>query len=245
MSAKWLSYVSLSDDYERKARFIPGLFSLLPLLPVSAAYGAALWDQLIVLTSGVGLAAVGAVAISHIASAFGNRMQRKLWPDWPHDSPTNRWLQPDNAEISTQQRKLWYHAIKKITGLDIGETVSRGCSEEINSVINDAINALRDLLWKAPEADRVRLHNVDYGFARNLTGLRVIWVPFAVASALACWAGFIWLQHPLLWCVVSTAIAAAAIPLGYTILPGYVREKANYYAESFFGAIMLLGKARG
>jgi len=244
MSGKWLSYVSLSDDYERKARFMPGLLSILPLLTLWAAYGGA-WEQwLVCVLSGIGLGAVIAVLLSHIASAFGNRLQSRLWPDWPHDAPTNRWLHPQDKEVSAQQQSLWYHAIKALTGLDIESAVKQGNAEETKAVINDAVKALRTLFWKTPEAERVRLHNADYGFARNLTGLRPVWVLLATASALSCWAGYHLYDYPLVWCLVSTCIAVAAVPTGYWILPGYVRKKDHYYAESFFGALTVLSKAQ-
>ncbi len=243
MSDKWLSYVNLSDHYERKARFIPGVLSVLPSVPVSAAYGITPGDWVAALISGVGMGAVIAVAISHMASAFGNRLQRELWPDWPHDFPTNRWLFPENGEVSLQQRTLWCQSIKLLTGLDIESAIRDGDRGEVRRIINDAVAALRNLLWKVPEAERLRLHNVDYGFARNLTGLRPIWVTLAIASALGCWAGFIWLGYRPFWCIVSTAIAVIVIPIGYFVLPGYVREKAHHYAESFFAAVMALSRA--
>jgi hypothetical protein len=239
----WLSFINLSDHYERKARFLPGVLSILPLLPVSAAYGGILGEWLKLLLTGVGLGAVVAVALSHIASAFGNRFQEKLWTDWPHDSPTNRWLHPEDRTISLQQKKLWYQATKELTGLDIESVVKQENPEETKAIINDAVKALRDRLWKAPEADRVRLHNIDYGFSRNLTGLRLIWILFAIGSALGCWAGYAWYEHPLVWSLASTIIAVLLIPIGYFVLPGYVRKKAHYYAESFFGALMILSNA--
>jgi len=240
----WLNYLNLSDEYERRARLIPGLLSILPLLPLSAAYGGPLGDWIQVLLVGLGIGAVMSVGISHLASALGNRLQRKLWRDWPHDSPTNRWLHPDDKTVSTQQKDQWYAAIRRIVGIDIGAVIQQGSREEIKAIINDAVKAVRSRLWKVPEAERLRLHNTDYGFARNFTGLRPVWTFFAVGSALGCWAGYIWLERPLLWCVVSTFIAVGAILLGYYVLPGYVRQKADFYAESFFGSVMAFEESK-
>jgi len=240
MSDTWLRYLNLSDHYERKARFIPGLVTVLPLLPVAAAYKLPFGGWVALLVSGAGLGAVVAVFISHLASAFGNRPQRQLWPDWPHDAPTHRWLQPTNDEISGQQRTLWYEAIKALTGLDVPAAASQGPYEETRRVINDAVATLRSRLWQAPEGERVRLHNTDFGFARNLAGLRPIWMPLSVLSAVGCWVGLIWFGCPLLWALVSTGLAVIAVPVGWFVLPGYVRQKADHYARSFFGALTLL-----
>lgn len=239
MKKTWLSYVNLSDHYERKARFLPAILAVLPLLPVSAAFGAPLLEWVKLLGAGVGLGAILAVALSHVASACGNRLQEKLWPEWPHDAPTNRWLHPDDKSVSTQQKQRWYKAIGSLLGLDIQAAVDAKDAGELKAVINDAVQASRNRLWQAPSAERVRLHNVDFGFARNLAGLRWVWGIFALGSVVGCWSGYIWYGRPVLWAVASTVVAIGAIGLA-AILPRYVRKKAHYYAESFFEAVVAL-----
>jgi hypothetical protein len=188
----------------------------------------------------VGLAAAIAVLLSYLASAFGNRFQLALWPDWPHDSPTHRWLQPGNEEVSRQQRELWYEAIRALTGLDIAVAANQGTPDEVRRVINDAVAALRPRLSQGAEGERLRLHNTDFGFARNLTGLRVIWRPLTVSSSVGCWIGLVWFHCALVWALVSTGLVLVALPVGWYVLPGYVRVKAHQYAESFFSALMVL-----
>lgn len=238
----WLSYVNLSDDYERKARFLPGVLSLLPLLPVSAAFGAPIMEWVKILLAGVGLGAILAVALSHIASAAGNALQESLWPDWPHDAPTNLWLHPGDQSVSAQQKQRWYNAIKNVLGLDIQAAVKAGDAGELRAVINDAVQALRSRLWQSTGAERVRLHNVDYGFARNLTGLRGVWGSLALASLVGCWSAYFWYERSILWAVASTVIACSALVLAI-LLPRYVRRRAHYYAESFFEAVVTLSDA--
>ena len=242
MSKTWLSYVNLSDHYERKARFLPAVLAVLPLLPLSVAFGGPLLEWIKLLGAGVGLAAVVAVAVSHIASAAGNRLQDKLFPDWPHDSPTNRWLHPDETSVSEQQKQRWYQAIKAILELDIALAVDAGEASEIRAVINDAVQGMRNRLWKAPEAERVRLHNIDYGFTRNLAGLRTVWLAFAVVSFIGCWVAYIWFAGAFLWGIVSTSIVLGAVALA-VILPRYVLRKAHYYAESFFAAVVEIAES--
>jgi hypothetical protein len=237
MAESWLSFINLSDHYERKARFLPAVISILPLLPVSIAYGGPLGNWIKILLSGVGISAVVAVAISYLASAFGNHLQKKLWPNWPNDAPTNTWLYPEYRKTSLQQKKLWYQEIKKLISLDIESVINQHNPKETEVIINDAVKVLRSLFWNAPEADLLRIHNIDYAFARNLTGLRIVWILFATASSLGCWAGYFWNGHPIIWSVISTTIAVFAIPIALCLLPGYVRKRADYYAESFFGVL--------
>ena len=239
---KWLSYANLSDHYERKARFLPAAFCALPLLPVSAALGGPLLEWVKLLLAGAGIGTVAAVGLSHLASAMGNRIQRKFWPRWPYDSPTNRWLHPEGGR-SGQQRELWYAAVKRLVGIDIAAAVA--ASEDVEAVINDATAALRNFFWQRSDAERLRMHNVDYGFARNLTGMRSIWIAFLLASTAACWLSFALIgPEALLWAVVSSILFLVLVPVGLWVLPGYVRTKATYYAESFFATLTAVDRAQ-
>ena len=110
--------------------------------------------------------------------------------------------------------------------------------EEVEATINDAVSALRNLFWKRSEAERLRMHNIDYGFARNLTGMRPIWVWFTLASTTACWIAYsVSDKDVLMWAIVSTLLTLMLVSFAFWILPGYVRTKATYYAESFFGTL--------
>ena len=239
MNKPWLSYSNLSDHYERKARFLPAVLSIFPLLPVAIMVGIPLLEWGRVLITVVGLGAVVAVALSHVASAFGNRLQDKLWPDWPHDAPTNRWLHPEEKSVSLQQKQIWYQAIMNLVQIDIKKAVATGDADELKATISDAVKALRSKMWKTSEAERVQLHDVDYGFARNIAGLRPIWITFALVDFVGCWCAYKWGRGDILWVIVS-AILVAAAPVTAIMLPEYVRKRAKYYAESFFGAVVAL-----
>lgn len=243
MNKSWLNYVNLSDNYERKARFLPAVLSVLPLLPVAITFGAPLFEWVKLLIAGAGLGAVVAVAFSHVASAFGNRLQDKLWPDWPHDAPTNRWLHPDEKSVSVQQKQRWYQSIKSLVQIDIKKAVDAGEPDELKATINDAVKGLRGCIWKTPEAERAQLHNVDYGFARNLAGLQPVWASFAFINLAGCWYANIWHNGAILWAIVSSVVAVWALVLA-ALLPAYVRKKAHYYAESFFAAVVTLSDSR-
>ena len=233
---RWLRYINLSDDYERYARLIPAALSVLPLVPMAVSLGYSLLRGIGFLVAAGALASLLSVGLSHFSSALGNRTQMKLWPQWPHDSPTNRWLHPNNPTVSSQQKQLWYRAITELTGLDIAHAVETEDDDEIQATINDAIKELRNRLWRSPSAERVRLHNRDYGFARNLTGLRPVSITFSLSSFVGCWSFYILEGGTILWGVISTAAAMLTVAMA-SVFPNYVRQKADHYAESFFSAM--------
>jgi hypothetical protein len=234
-----LSRLSVGDRYQRRARLLPGLLCILVLTPVATAGGLAVTDWMTTLASGLGLGAVLGVAISHLASAAGNRCQRRLWPRWPYDSPTNTWLHPGDRSRSQQQKQQWHEAIRRLTNLDVRAAV--GDDREVDLLVEDAVSAVRTRLWKTKHADRLSVHNIDYGCARNLYGLREIWLAGAIVDCLGCWALFAFGRAMLAWPAIATAILAFAVVLALW-LPEYVRRKAHCYAESFFGAMLELDR---
>jgi hypothetical protein len=237
----WLHYVNLSDSYERKARFLPGVLSFLFLFPISGVLGSFFSSSLGLLTSGVGVGSIIAVGISHLASAAGNSIQRKYWPEWPHDSPTHRWLNPKDESISSQQRKIWYKAIQRLTGLDI-EAVDAANEKELRAIINDAVRTLRYRLRNSEHADRLRMHNMDYGFARNFAGLRSLWLSLVAISFVVCLIDYSQFSGQLSWVVISSVVLILGCVLAFVLLPRYVHWKAESYAESFFGAMVELDR---
>ena len=236
-----LGFLSLSDAYERKARFAPALLSTAFLLPFAAAGGVPLGSWLVGLGAGAGLSAALAVGISHLASAMGNRFQEKAWPRWPHDSPTNQRLLPGNMERSSQQKQNWYAAMERLTNLNIPAAVAAG-DKELEAVINDAVSALRARLWNIKHGERLSIHNADYGFARNFAGLSPIWGAFAILSCAGCWILYALFRVPIVWPLVATGLLVLAGLMRWVVLPQYGRQKASHYAESFFAALMALDR---
>jgi len=243
MIRTWLNFLNLSDDYERRARFLPASLSLLPLLPLGILFGLPVFAWFNALLAGTGIAAVLAVGLSHLASAFGNRFQEHLWPHWPHDAPTNQWLNPKNTLRSTQQKKIWYTAIKRLTNLDVEAAVTgSGVSIEYEAVINDAVAQLRNCLWQSEYAERLRIHNREYGFARNLTGSRPVWLSFSVFSSVVICCDYYFTGGQIFWPVISIIATVIVFFLAYAVLPEYVRKKAHYYAETFLATVLELDR---
>lgn len=236
------NFFNIADGYERKARFLPGLLSLLPAFPAMIVYASQVENWVRALLAGAGISAAVAVLISHFASAMGSRLEKALYPDYPHDLPTNRWLSPSDPTVSAQQKKKWVALIKKITGLDVSKAQELSV-EEGRAAVHDAIRNIRNLLWRNPIGKRLDVHNADYGFARNLCGLRAVWLTLGIISAMSCWIGVFMLEHPLDGAVTSTVIFLFSIFLA-AILPSYVKRKADHYADSFFSTLPILVEAR-
>ena len=231
-----LTILHLTDHYERKARLLPALLSFLVVLPPIAAVSTNAFTKLVGISTGGVLFAVISVGLAYLASAAGRHYEKKLWPNWPFDAPTNRWLHPNDTYCSREQKELWYRAIKFQTGLDIHEVAAKEDEPDLDRVINDAVRTLRIRFRQAGQGGLLSTHNIDYGFARNLAGLRTFWFPASVASVGATWALYFTTQSGLFWAIIASVVLLICL-CALRILPAYVRQRADRYAESFFGAL--------
>ena len=98
-------------------------------------------------------------------------------PDWPFDAPTNALLMPDNPDVSPPpQRALWYDQVKQVTGLDLQVEAVRGDTAIIRATVNDAVIRLRNRFRSGSVRGRHDQESIRYGSARNLTGMRPVWL---------------------------------------------------------------------
>ncbi|MFL5330480.1 MAG: hypothetical protein ACJ8C4_16375 [Gemmataceae bacterium] len=237
----FLQFASFSDRYERKARLLPGL--LLAAAPALTAwvvvheftkwYAAA--------SSAIGVEFLVAIILGQFARARGRSAEEELWAAWG-GPPTTRWLRPWDQHCSDQQKSKWRGAIKRLTGMALPASVpSDGTKDEIDRQIGDATRQLRYTLRGKPEAALLATHNEDYGFARNLFGVRWHWVGLCVACLAGCCVVFLFGMRPYAGLAVAGAFTIASILVARE-LPDYVRRCADRYAESLFSTAILVAK---
>jgi Flp pilus assembly protein TadB len=230
-----LNFLKLADAYERKARLSPAVVTILPaiVLILSLKIGNESWVPKLLATGGVG--GVLLVALSQFASAAGNRFSDKFWPP-KGGLPTLRWLRAGDAGHSTAQKQQWYAAIKQLTGLDIAETLVAKPNEE-DAIIEDAIRQVRYKLRGKAVAKMLDIHNQEYGFARNLAGLRWVMIGFAALGAGGC--AVAWqMGHGSAWGSLINGVLFVFAFSMFIWLPGYVERAGTRYAESFFSALL-------
>jgi hypothetical protein len=230
-----LRFLSIENPYRRVARFYPALATIALLLPAAIMLGIPLSGWMIAMSSGGGFvvatAAVGLV--SHLASAAGNRVQSELYPRWPCDSPTHLRLHPKDQTSSKQQKEKWYAAIERLCGISIRSVADD--HEEAERAINDAVSMLRTKVFFGNKlAERLDMHNADYGQVRNFAGLRPVWLLTSFASVAVCWITFAVRQEHLAF--PATALFVGCLFAAVVIKP-YVRQTARHYADSSFGAL--------
>ena len=96
-SKSLLSHLSIGDRYQRRARFLPGILTVLVLFPIGAAGGLAVGSWIPTLISGVGRGERGAPAAPREARA--RRRSRRSILSLPDQYTTVYW-----TEIATSFR---------------------------------------------------------------------------------------------------------------------------------------------
>ena len=174
------------DRYTWRARVLPVYLVAVPaVLAISA-----------MLPEGLNLPLAGASAIvfvplsyflSQIASDFGKRVESALWRSWG-GPPTTRFLRHDNNEFNPSTRERVHERLRAL-GLDIPTTDEEDADRpRALELYASAVDELRRLTRDTDRFPLVYKGNAEYGFRRNLLGLK----KFAVTLTLAAIAGIGW-----------------------------------------------------
>lgn len=233
-----LQFLKIADSYERKARFFPAFIVVLPIVvfAMSLRLPDDGWVKKLLITGGAGSALV--VALAHMASAAGNRFGDAFWKK-RGALPTIRWLRTSDTAHSSQQKQQWCDGIKKLTGLDIAAAVATKPQEE-DAIISDAIRQLRYQIRGKATAKMVDKHNEEYGFARNLAGLRWLMLASSILAAVGCGVAWRFDRGSVIGCVISSCFFVYALVMFFW-LPSYVARAGERYAESILSIPALSG----
>jgi len=231
---------ALSPDlYTWNARITPTFIVLLPLaiacglwfpdVPVAERLGAVLIAPLVL-----------AALLGQLGRDMGYRRQSKLWQEWG-GAPTTQLLRHRNSALNPELRGRYQ---RNLTRLDPTLRMPTAEEEESNPVGADHLYeaATRMLISKTRDRERFPLvykENTNYGFRRNLWGLKPIALPLGVVSVLAC------LGTPAVWTTGRVTVSAEwLIGTGTSVLllvcwifvftSGWVRIPATAYAERLF-----------
>jgi hypothetical protein len=225
------------DEYERRARLVPGL---LAIFPVAILLSVLSLRQLPTVSYVMGAAVlIGTpVVVADIVRQQGRKAEKTLWKSWG-GPPTTAWLRLRDPSDNEVQRDLWRKAVAEVSGVELLSLRAEHANpSRADQAIATAIGQVRD---RTRDTEKFKLlfdENRNYGFARNLYGVRWTGRGISLGGALIVGAYMAWLslgRHQdgitaenlfgvasclaffIYWCVWPT--------------PGRVREAANKYAQ--------------
>jgi hypothetical protein len=174
----------LFDKYSRRARLRPVLIMLLPLaLPLAAGIPAlprSRWLWSLVLLSGLPLFA------DQLGRSRGKRIEQCLFRAWGGKPSVQvlRWRGPTGRH----QLGFLHARVQEITGPSLRlptEQEETADPQQADEIYDAAGLALRVRARGLPGAELVHEQNCEYGFRRNVLGLRPYALSVAVAGLLA------------------------------------------------------------
>ena len=176
-----------SDSYTLRARIQPALITV---LPIGLLVLALLSTQPLLVTALLGVlgATIGGTAVvAHFGRAQGRKKEPDLWKSWD-GPPTTRLLRhrhtPGDPGIAPGLRQQ----IEDWTGCPLPtEQQEEDSPEWADTVYRQAVASLRDATRDNTRFPLVLAENINYGFRRNLWGLRPIGATVAVALAAIAW----------------------------------------------------------
>ncbi len=170
------------DEYARKARLYPAVLVALPIaiLGVAAFPSPPTWWKGI-----LGLLGSGAVlqVASQFGRTFGRRKQDDLFKAWG-GPPTTELLRFENATNKTRITQL-HKDVEQATGLKLPDEASeRKDPEAADEVYSLAAERLRGYTRDQKRFPLVFEENCNYGFRRNMFGLRPLGIVVAGFSSI-------------------------------------------------------------
>ena len=198
----------------------------------------------------VGAAALAATGLPLFATQLvgdaGKAAQRHLWRDWG-GRPTTVMLRFEGAEnrLAVSRR---HDLVERVTGIRMpteqDEAADPRVAEETYEVATDELKELA----RGESFPGVTRELANYGFRRNLYGIRHLGRPVAAVSfAAACVTA--WLSRAEAPRLVPILVAAA-LCLVWLVLwtlvvsPNFVRHGGDRYADRLFGAAATLASAK-
>jgi hypothetical protein len=218
------------DYYELRARVAPGLVLGLPVL-ATFVYAAPALIELKHLAAGSLCAFSLIYALGQVARARGGAIEGKLWSGWG-GPPSTRFLRTTDSYFGPELKEKIRTAVLKTFSLQLPRKEDEKNTPASDRQIDDAFKLVRDFLRATDPRGLWFDHMVEYGFARNLLGMRVPWLILSLSALLVCLAlgghrGDSSSACPTAICALSVL---AAIYLGWFVLPGATKRIAETYA---------------
>jgi hypothetical protein len=176
---------SLFDAYGRQARLFPGLLTVFPVLLCALAWFpellSSIGSTLLTICSSCGLL----YGLSSLARTKGKQVEERLlktWGGWP----TTLVLRHANGDLDAHTRQRYHTFLTNHAKL----TFPDAAAEERNPAAADAVYASA-IKWlkertRSKEYALVEKENAQYGFRRNLRGMKGYGVALCRLALVAC-----------------------------------------------------------
>ena len=229
------------DSYELKARIVPGAILALPIVAAAVSV-----FPVLVTWPAFGASSVFTLALFYLlgqyARARGQGLEQELWRSWG-GPPSTRYLRLSDRSFSDDLKRKVRNAIRIRFAIRLVDEVDEGKDpERADALIQDAFRQVRETLREENERGLWTKHNAEYGFFRNLLGIRWELVVLAAVGLIFCSVMAHVRAQPIfnVGTFLELVLLVLGSVLGFAIAPSATRRVANEYAESALMAFLAL-----
>lgn len=246
--------VALFDPYNRQARLYPALLALLPTLATVLAWFPAL------LTANIGATLVtiaGTCGLLYGLSVFsrscGKRVEARLLKEWG-GWPTTLWLRHSDTHLSTMTKQRYHQKLAQ----RLHTALPTSAREKANPAAADqtyqsCVEWLKEQT-RGPKFPLVLKENIEYGFRRNMRGIRSVAIAataLVLIGSLSGMATLVMRSNLPIATAISESIPASIV--GATgllvvallawialVTDAWVRPAGDHYARALLAACDVL-----
>lgn len=224
------------DSYTLRARLWPVLIVILPLafallawLPGLMGAWGAIWSLIV--------SCGGLMLLAQFGRDFGKNREPRLYRLWG-GKPTTRMLRYRDA-TNTVTLSRWHKSLQELLPAVKMPTAAEEIRDSVaaDAVYESCVQFLRERTRDAREFSLIFQENCNYGFRRNMWGMKPIGLTITVVSTIAVAAvlvlnnvvnGLPVMPAPILYEIMNLALL---IMWAKSVNPGWVKMAAEAYAE--------------
>lgn len=231
----------LPDGYTWRARTLPVIIVSLPALVILV--GGLAWQSRLGIATGLTITVASALA-SQLGRDRGRLLQTGLWDSWG-GSPTLQLVRHRGSQHPDRVVRL-HVGLEEVFGDELPSAEEEQADpDKADAAYEDVIARLRDRTRDRARFPLVFEENANYGFRRNLLGLRpwgigIDLASLAVAALLLIVTKGTFDHRAAHWAVPAVVALVLALFWVFVVTPAWVRVPADAYAQRLFEAVETL-----
>lgn len=160
------------NKYELKARVYPSTITLLPIVIVGL-YFSIDYQNVYSLIGGLGLTTILTFVLGQLGRDRGKKSEKGLWKEWD-GTPTTQILRYSNKTLTKYLKKDIHAKMANSTGIGSEDmkSLERKNPEKADDIYETWCHKLRSLTRDTTKYKLLFNENINYGFRRNLWGLK-------------------------------------------------------------------------
>jgi hypothetical protein len=233
---------NLTDSYDRKARLYPSLLLISPIIAVIIAAVSAKYSALQAIAAGA-ISCGGAFLLTQLARDAGKNLEARLLQEWG-GLPSIAIFRHSDRRFDAITKARYHHAMAALVKQANPPTPEQ---EREDARAADEVYAAWSNYLRTHTRDQKRFallfkENINYGYRRNVLGLRPVGILLAVVAAIVG-ALRVWIVYRGNVQVDQAMLGAAAFSFVILLLwmfkfsPSWVRVPADAYAYRLIESI--------